>query len=128
MDQFTRRIIGFGVKAGHVDGMALCHMFTHAIAGQTPPPRCRSSDHDPLFLYHRWQANLRILEVAEIKTVPYVPLSHPFVEGLTGTIRRECLDHTPFWYASDLERTLTDFTAYYNRSRVHSSLVGEKPA
>jgi len=26
--------------------------------------------------------------------VPYVPLSHPFVERLIGTIRRECLDRT----------------------------------
>ena len=29
------------------------------------------------------QANLRVLEVMEIKTIPYVPLSHPFVEGLS---------------------------------------------
>lgn len=127
MDQFTRRIIGFGVNAGHVDGVARCRMFTHAIAGQTPP-RCLSSDHDPLFLSHPWQATLRILEVAEIKTVPSVPLSHPFVERVIGTIRRECLDHTPFWNAADLERKLTDFTAYDNRSRVHSSRGGETPA
>jgi len=26
-----------------------------------------------------------VLEVMEIKTVPYVPLSHPFVEWLVGT-------------------------------------------
>ena len=38
-----------------------------------------------------WQANLRILEVQEIRTVPYVPLSHPCVERLIGTIRREYL-------------------------------------
>ena len=37
----------------------------------------------------QWQANLRVLEVMEIKTVPYVPLSHPFVERLVGTLRRE---------------------------------------
>ncbi len=92
------------------------------------PPRCLSSDHDPLFLCHRWQANLRILEVAEITTVLYVPLSHPFVERLIGTIRRECLDHTPFWNASDLESKLTDFKAYYNQFRVHSSLGGQTPA
>ena len=39
----------------------------------------------------KWQANLRVLEVQEIKTVPHVPLSHPFVD-LIGTIRREYLD------------------------------------
>jgi len=27
MDQYTRRIIGFGVHVGNVDGPALCRMF-----------------------------------------------------------------------------------------------------
>ena len=34
----------------------------------------------PLFEAHRWEANLRVLEIDEIKTVPHVPMSHPFVE------------------------------------------------
>ena len=93
MDQFTRRIIGFAVQAGEVDGQALCRLFNHAIARQGTPSYL-SSDNDPLFLYHQWQANLRILDIEEIKTVPYVPLSHPFVERLIGTIRREFLDVT----------------------------------
>jgi len=33
MDQFTRRIIGFGVYQGIVDGAALCRMFSRAIRG-----------------------------------------------------------------------------------------------
>ena len=31
------------------------------------------------------------------KSIPYVPLSHPFGERLIGTIRREYLDHILFW-------------------------------
>jgi hypothetical protein len=31
------------------------------------------------------------MEVEEIKSVPYAPVSHPFVERLIGTIRREYL-------------------------------------
>ena len=85
MDQFTRRIIGFGVHAGKVDGVALCRMFNRVIRGQRGMPNYLSSEHDPLYRLHQWQANLRILEVKEIKTVPYVPLSHPFVERLIGT-------------------------------------------
>ena len=80
MDQFTRRIIGFGVHAGTVDGAALCRMFNRAIRGQCWMPKYLSSDNDPLYRFHQWQANLRILEVTEIKTIPYVPLSHPFIE------------------------------------------------
>ena len=127
MDQFTRRIIGFGVHSGDVDGVALCRMFNTAISTQSAP-RYLSSDNDPLFQYHRWRANLRILDVVEIKSIPYTPLSHPFIERLIGTIRREYLDHVFFWNAQDLERKLGDFKQYYNRYRTHQSLGGETPA
>ena len=92
MDQCTRRIVGFGVHRGVVDGVGLCRMFNRATRCHTPPTYL-STDHDRLYRFHQWQANLRILDVEEIKTVLYVPLSHPFVERLIGTIRRECLDH-----------------------------------
>jgi hypothetical protein len=59
-------------------------MFNRAIHTQTLP-KYLSSDLDPLYRFHQWQANLRVLMVQEIKTVPYVPLSHPFVERLIGT-------------------------------------------
>ena len=42
MDQFTRRIIGFGVQAVAVDGPALCRMFNQAISGQGRPRRLRT--------------------------------------------------------------------------------------
>jgi putative transposase len=86
MDQFTRTIVGFGLQAGPVDGVALCRMFNQAIADQGLPARL-SLDHDPLFTFKRWQANLRILEIEAIQTVPYAPVSHPFIERLIGTLR-----------------------------------------
>jgi putative transposase len=115
MDQCTRRIVGFGAHLGVVDGMGLCRMFNRATRGHTPPTYL-SSDHDPLYRFHQWQANLRILDVKEIKAVPYVPLSHPFVERLIGTTRRECVDLMLFWTAADLEMKLIDFQHYYNRT------------
>jgi transposase InsO family protein len=127
MDQFTRRIIGFGVHAGVVDGIAVCRMFNSAVSGTPTTPTRVSTDNDPLFEFHRWKANLRILDVDEIKTVPHVPLSHPFVERLIGTIRRDFLDQVPFWNATDLTRKLEAFKHYYNVQRVHSSLDGVPP-
>ena len=127
MDQYTRRIIGFGVHAGTVDGVALCRMFNRAIRGQRWLPNYLSSDNDPLYRFHQWQANLRILEVTEIKTVPYVPLSHPFVERLIGTLRREYLDHMLFWTTADLEHKLLDFSTYFNNHRTHTSREGRTP-
>jgi len=41
-----------------------------------------STDNDPLFQYHRWKANLRVLEIEEVKSLPYAPMSHPFIERL----------------------------------------------
>jgi hypothetical protein len=35
MDQYTRRIIGFGIQTGVVNGEALCRMFKQAIRGAT---------------------------------------------------------------------------------------------
>jgi transposase InsO family protein len=127
MDHFSRRLVGFAVHAGALDGPAVCRMFNSIVSGLTAP-RYLSSDNDPLFLFRQWRANLRILEVTEVKTVPYVPLSLPFVERLIGTVRREYLDQVPFWSARDLEKKLVSFQDYYNKDRVHRSLDGAPPS
>jgi putative transposase len=127
MDHWTRRIVGFGVHRGVVDGVALCRMFNRASAGQ-PLPTYLSTDHDPLYQFHQWKANLRILNIQEVKTVPHVPCSHAAVERLIGTVRRECLDRLLFWTAADLERKLVDFQQYYNEHRTHAGRAGRPPA
>ena len=55
------------------------------------------------------------------------PLSHPFVERLIGTIRRECLDRTLFWTAADLELKLREFQGYFNGHRTLAALGGLTP-
>ena len=50
-------------------------------------------DNGPRFEYHPWRANLRIFEIYKIESIPCKTIS-PFIERLTGTIRREYLDHT----------------------------------
>ena len=77
--QFTRRMVGFGVQGAIVDGSVLFRTLNRAIRGPTTP-RYLTTDNDPWYRFHPWQANLRVLEVREIKTVPDVRLSHPFVE------------------------------------------------
>jgi transposase InsO family protein len=126
MDQFTRRIVGFAVHAGDVDGPAVCSMFNDATTGNGWPERL-SSDNDPLFQYHRWKANLRVLNIEEIKSLPHVPMSHPFVERLIGSVRRELLDQTFIWTATDLENKLEEYQSYYNECRCHSSRNSATP-
>ena len=81
----------------------------------------------PLFQFHRWKTNLRILEFEEVKSVPFTSISHPFVEQIIDTIRRERLDQTLFWNEVDLLKKLDDFTDFYNNHRVHTSLNDSVP-
>ena len=80
MDQSTRRIIGFGVHAGDVDGIALCRMFNMTLSSRGIP-NDHSSDNDPIFLYHQWQANLRTLGADEIKAIQFTPVPQHADDG-----------------------------------------------
>jgi putative transposase len=120
MVQFSRRIIGFAIYDSDLNGTAICHMFNSIISHKSLP-KYLSSDNDPLFQFHQWQANLRILDIKEIKSVPYTPISHPFVERLIGTICHEFTDNILFWNKRDLSNKLREFKNYYNHQRVHSS-------
>jgi putative transposase len=126
MDQFTRRIIGFGIQRGIVDGLALCRMFNQAIQGHALP-KYVSSDHDPLYRFHQWQANLRVLEVTEIKTVPYVPLSHPsWSDSSARSDESVSIRHfsgrRPIWRTSSSTSNIT-----FNAHRTHVGLDGRTP-
>ena len=102
-------------------------MFNCGAAGESKPKRV-SSDHDPLFRFHRWLANLRVMEIDEIKSVPRIQVSHPFVARLIGTIRREYLDRMFFWNAVDLARKLGAFKFYSNGNRCHQAPSGGTPS
>jgi putative transposase len=126
MDQFTRSIVGFGIHRGIVDGSALCRMLQHAIQRQSLP-KCLSTDNDPLYRFHQWQANLRVLEVTEIKTVPYVPTSHPVSGAPCGNPTSRMPGPTLFWTTADLEAKLLALRDYCNGYRCHAGSQGRPP-
>ncbi len=119
--------MGFSVHPGQISDMELCCLFNKIIS-QKNIPKFLSSDNDPLFQFYRWQANLRILGIEEIKIVPYTPISHPFVERFIGTIRQELLGQTLFWNATDLQKKLEEFQHYFNLNRAHHGIDGKTPS
>ena len=127
MDQHSRQIIGFAVNRGNVCGETLCAMFNQILGSKKPPKRL-SHDNDPLFRFHRWKSNMSILEIDELWSVPFTPISHPYVERLIGVTRQEFLDHILFWGKADLERKLDRFREYFCESRVHSGIGGQRPS
>jgi putative transposase len=126
MDQYTRRIIGFAIHKGHVDGMVACRMF-NSIISMHELPKYLSSDNDPIFTFHRWKSNLRVLDIKEIKSLPCQPRSHPFVERLIGSIRRELLNKVLFWTENDLKNKLSCLQTYFNHQRSHWGIGGITP-
>ncbi len=88
---------------------------------------------NPLFMstvdvtFHRWRANLRVIDIEEIKSVAYTPISHPFIERVIGTCRRELLDKILFWNANDLQNKLNEFLRYYNETRCHLGISCHTP-
>jgi putative transposase len=72
-------------------------------------------------------SSLLRIRIVQVKSVPHVPVSHPFVERMIRTIREELLDQVLFWNQLDLERTLAVFRIYYNKHRVHSGIDGIPP-
>jgi hypothetical protein len=70
---------------------------------------------------------LRAMGIRDKPIAPGSPWQNGFVERLIGTIRRECLDHMIVFGQAHLQRTLTEFAAYYNQIRTHRSLDMDAP-
>ena len=124
LDQYTRKIVGFTINKGPMNGSNICYMFNQIICNESPP-KYLSLDHDPLFKYWLWKVNLEIYGIEELRSVAFVPQSHPCIERAIGTVRQEFTNRIGFWSQSDLENKLSSFTDYYNKYRVHSSLSGK---
>lgn len=60
-------------------------------------------------------------------TQPGSPWQNGHVEGLIGSIRRECLDHQLILNAAHLHRVLCDHADYYNGDRTHLALAKDAP-
>jgi len=56
-----------------------------------------------------------------------VPSQNAYAERFIGSIRRECLDHVIVFSVTRLQRLITRYCAYYERSRTHLSLNKDAP-
>ena len=62
------------------------------------------------------------MNIQAVRTAPRSPWQNAYVERVIGSIRRECLDHVIVVNAAGLHRVLTEYVAYYMRSRTHLAL------
>ena len=126
MDQYSRKIIGITAERGCLDARQICRMFNEITTG-LPPPKHLSMDNDQLFKSHLWKNNLKELGIRPIHSVPEMPWTHPYIESLIGTTRRELTDRMLFANRNSLNKKLNEFSKYYNEYRVHSSIDRKPP-
>ena len=67
------------------------------------------------------------MNIQAVRTAPRSPWQNAYVERVIGSIRRECLDHVIVVNATGLHRVLTEYVAYYMRSRTHLALGKDAP-
>jgi transposase InsO family protein len=70
---------------------------------------------------------LRAMGIGDKPTAPASPWQNGFAQRLTGSIRRECLDHIIVLGEAHLRRILKSCTGYYNETRTHLALDKDAP-
>jgi len=83
--------------------------------------------HDRDSVFAQVATTLEGMDIQEVRTAPRSPWQNAYVERVIGSIRRECLDHVIVANAAGLHRVLTEYIAYYLRSRTHLALDKDTP-
>ena len=89
-------------------------------------PRWLLRDRDAIYgdLFRRRVAGMGI---GEVVTSPSSPWQNAFVERFIGSARRECFDHVIALNEVGLQRLMTRYCSYHERSRTHLSLDKDTP-
>jgi putative transposase len=69
----------------------------------------------------------KAMGIDEVVTAPHAPWQNAFVERFVGSARRECFDHVIVFNEAGLQRLMTLYCSYHERSRTHLSLDKDTP-
>jgi transposase InsO family protein len=90
---------------------------------QAPRYELRDRDH----AFDQWTDTAKAMGIEEVLTAPHSPWQNAYCERFIGSVRRECLDHVIVFGATGLQRLMSLYCAYYERSRTHLSLNKDAP-
>ena len=74
------------------------------------------------------RATAEATAMTEVRTASRSPWQNGIIERFIGSVRRECLDHVIVFNARGLQRLLTHYVEYYQRSRTHLALARTHPS
>jgi len=119
-----RRVVHFNVTE-HPTAEWTAQQVVEAFPFDTAP-RFLLRDRDGVY-GHVFRDRVAGMRIEEVLIAPRSPWQSPYVERVIGSIRRECLDLVVVFHQRHLRRLLTEYFAYYHRSRVHRSLDMDCP-
>ena len=114
--------MGYDMHCGPVDEIARCPLpllENAALIMEALKPL--NSNHDPPIFHHRWKTML--FSMGEIDTIPFLPLSLPWLEWRMRKVRCNNLGHLPFYNAVDFERELENFKNFCTLPQLHSPIA-----
>jgi putative transposase len=119
-----RKIVRFDVTLHPTAGW-LSRQVIEAFPWDTAPRyllRDRDASYDRYF-----RSRVEAMGITEVITAPRSPSQNAYVERVTGSIRRECLDHVVIFNERHLRRVLSSYIEYYHRTRTHLALDKDCP-
>ncbi len=116
----TRELINARVTA-HPNSDWLAQQMVEACGISREPPHYLIRDRDGCF-GASFNRRVRSLCIRQIRTPVKAPRANAIAERWVHPIRNECLDHRLILSHQHLRRSVTQFTAYYNRWWPHRSL------
>ena len=94
--------------------------------GTLRAPRYLLRDRDGIY-GQEFTGRVDHMGIKEVKTAARSPWHNPYVERMSGTLRRDCLEHVIVLNDNHLRRILRDYLTYYHRYRTHLSLDKDSP-
>ena len=125
IDHGSREIVHARVTA-HPTAQWLAQQMVEACDSDRDPPRYLIHDRDGSYgaVFHK---RARSLGIRQIRTPVRAPRANAIAERWVRSVRAECLDHMFVFCHQDLQRSLNEYIAYYNRWRPHRSLGQRAP-
>ena len=124
MESKTRRIVHTGITTYPTDEWTAQQLREATPWGSGPKYLIR--DRDKKYAT-RFSAVAMGSGIKEVKTPYRTPQANGICERFMGSLRRECLDHILIHEGRQLERVVTEYTAYFNQERPHQGMEQRIP-
>jgi len=121
MDRFSRRIVGFSLAATMTEDLVLAALSQAIRQRQAPAGLIHHTDRGGQYAGKRYRGVLSRAAMRQSMSRPDNVYDNAFMESCFGTLKTE-LEMTEYPHQRTAHKALSEYIAYYNLERKHSSL------